>query len=82
MLAAIKQVGQPLQALIALVEEFGNEYSQVKLTRGLVNFADLERYCLQILLDPTSTPENLIPSSAALELHEQFARYSAIIPGY
>lgn len=73
MLAAIKQVGQPLQALIALVEEFGNEYSQVKLTRGLVNFADLERYCLQILLDPTSTPENLIPSSAALELHEQFA---------
>ena len=49
------------------------EYTQAKQSRGLVNFSDLERLTLRLLLAPESTPDRLIPSETALELQEQFS---------
>jgi ATP-dependent helicase/nuclease subunit A len=61
-----------MEALAELVIEFGRRYEAVKRARGLVDFGDLEHYCLRILRDPASTPEQPVPSAAALEYREQF----------
>ena len=58
--------------LAELVIEFAERYRRLKADKGLVDFADLEHYCLQILRHPDSTPEQLIPSDAAKEYREQF----------
>lgn len=61
-----------MEALAELVIEFGRRYEAAKRAKGLVDFGDLEHYCLRILRDPASTPERTIPSAAALDYREQF----------
>jgi len=73
MLADLRDLHRPMETLIGLVEEFGAKYTQAKQSRGLVNFSDLERLTLRLLLAPESTPDRLIPSETALELQEQFS---------
>ncbi|MFD1952621.1 UvrD-helicase domain-containing protein [Paenibacillus thailandensis] len=38
----------------------------------MLDFGDLEHYCLRILRAPESTPERTVPSAAALEYRRQF----------
>ncbi|GIQ66919.1 hypothetical protein PACILC2_54870 [Paenibacillus cisolokensis] len=61
-----------MEALAELVIEFGRRYEAAKRERGLLDFGDLEHYCLRILRDPSSTPEKTVPSAAALEYRRQF----------
>lgn len=61
-----------MEALAELVIEFGRRYETAKRERGLLDFGDLEHYCLRILRDPSSTPEKTVPSAAALEYRRQF----------
>lgn len=61
-----------METMIGLVKEFGRRYEKIKQEKGLVDFSDLEHYCLQILRSPESNPEELIPSEAALEYRVQF----------
>ncbi|MDI3533895.1 MAG: ATP-dependent helicase/nuclease subunit [Thermosediminibacterales bacterium] len=61
-----------IDTLIELVVEFGKEYHKAKKARGLVDFSDLEHYCLDILLSENAKPGELIPSSTAGELRERF----------
>jgi ATP-dependent helicase/nuclease subunit A len=61
-----------MEALSELVIEFGVLYESEKRRRGLVDFGDLEHYCLRILRDPSSTPETTVPSAAAEEFQRQF----------
>jgi len=61
-----------MEALAELVIEFGRRYEAAKRAKGLVDFGDLEHYCLRILRDPASTPDRPVPSAAALEYREQF----------
>lgn len=64
----------PLMVTLAeLVVTFGERYEQVKRSKGLLDFSDLEHYCLQILRHPSSTLSQTIPSGAALEYQTQFA---------
>ncbi|MHA7962717.1 helicase-exonuclease AddAB subunit AddA [Paenibacillus sp. CAU 1782] len=63
----------PLMGELAeLVIQFGSRYEEAKRRKGLLDFGDLEHYCLRILRDAASEPGNLIPSSAALEYREHF----------
>ncbi len=63
----------PLMAeLSELVIRFSERYQQEKQRRGWVDFSDLEHYALQVLRDPSSTPEQLVPSAAALEYRARF----------
>lgn len=61
-----------IDTLVQLVKEFGDRFQKVKLEKGLVDFSDLEHYCLQILRDPDSQERALIPSEAALDYRVQF----------
>ncbi len=63
----------PLMAALAeLVIEFGARYEEKKRAKGLLDFGDLEHYCLRILRDGASSPGKLIPSVAAKEYQRQF----------
>ncbi|MCY9509154.1 helicase-exonuclease AddAB subunit AddA [Paenibacillus larvae] len=69
----LKRTAPVLHHLVRLVIDFAERYQQSKADKGLVDFADLEHYCLAILRSEESTPERMIPSSAALDYQEQFA---------
>ncbi|GIP35843.1 helicase-exonuclease AddAB subunit AddA [Paenibacillus sp. J2TS4] len=63
----------PIMSMLAeLVKQFGKRFSEAKRGKGLIDFADLEHYCLQVLTDPDSPTEELKPSEAALEYREQY----------
>ncbi|MDW7675596.1 MAG: helicase-exonuclease AddAB subunit AddA, partial [Bacillota bacterium] len=62
-----------LKSLVDLVNQFASRYQQAKRDKGILDFSDLEHYCLQILRDPQSTPTLLVPSQVALSYQEQFA---------
>lgn len=64
----------PIMAkLTDLVNAFGERFRAQKAVRGLVDFSDLEHYCLRILRHTDSTPEQALPSDAAEEYRKQFA---------
>ncbi|MEQ6375420.1 helicase-exonuclease AddAB subunit AddA [Bacillaceae bacterium S4-13-56] len=58
--------------LMKLVKEFGDRFQQTKKENALVDFSDLEHYCLQLLMEEGSTPNDVIPSVVAKEFHKQF----------
>jgi len=61
-----------LHTLVDLVSNFAGRYQQAKAAKGLIDFADLEHYCLHILCEPGVAPGQLVPSQAALAYREQF----------
>ncbi len=64
---------EPLMAtLVEIVNAFSRKYKKVKKEKGLLDFADLEHYALQILSIPDSLPERLLPSEAALDYQQRF----------
>ncbi|WP_372662880.1 helicase-exonuclease AddAB subunit AddA [Cohnella sp.] len=62
-----------MKRLSELTVQFGERYEQAKRAKGLLDFGDLEHYALRILRDPSSTPEQSIPSQAALNFSERFS---------
>jgi len=71
-LAELWHAAPQMEALAELVLDFGRRYEAAKRSRGLLDFGDLEHYCLRILRDPASTPERTVPSAAAEEFRRQF----------
>lgn len=71
-LAELHEAAPLMQELAETVIEFGERYLIEKAGRGLVDFSDLEHYCLQILRHPDSAPGHSLPSDAAMEYREQF----------
>ncbi|WP_325176726.1 helicase-exonuclease AddAB subunit AddA [Paenibacillus alkalitolerans] len=61
-----------MDELVRLTMRFGEAYRERKAEKGLVDFTDLEHACLQVLRDPASTPDRLVPTEAALAYREQF----------
>ncbi|MCS7464882.1 helicase-exonuclease AddAB subunit AddA [Paenibacillus doosanensis] len=62
-----------MKALVELVIEFGRRYQEAKKAKGLVDFGDLEHYCLDILAEDGEAAGELKPSQAALHYREHFA---------
>ncbi|WP_456275925.1 helicase-exonuclease AddAB subunit AddA [Bacillus sp. AK128] len=61
-----------IEALTQLVRKFGERYEKVKLSKSLVDFADLEHYCLNILREKTAGSDHYTPSAAALYFKRHF----------
>lgn len=69
----MKQMKPYIQTLVNLVEEFSKQFDFIKREKGLVDFADLEHYCLQILSNPEeSTDQEFKPSEEACVYRRQF----------
>lgn len=60
-----------IEELVSLVKAFSIRFDQVKTEKGLVDFADLEHYCLEIL-SSSDEEGRLLPSEAALVCRNQF----------
>ncbi|HZK25087.1 MAG TPA: helicase-exonuclease AddAB subunit AddA [Oscillospiraceae bacterium] len=63
-----------LSSLVKQVKEFAHAYATAKKQAGLMDFNDLEHYCLQILLANEADAASLQPSAAALELRARYAQ--------
>lgn len=61
-----------MRTLSELVIDFGRRYEAAKRAKGLLDFGDLEHYCLRILRDASSTPDQIVPSVAALDYQGMF----------
>ncbi|KKM08756.1 hypothetical protein SY88_21820 [Clostridiales bacterium PH28_bin88] len=67
----LRVVGSRVAALVELVLDYDAAYSQAKASRGLVDFADLEHYCLQLLREQDHQG-NPAPSPVALDMRSRF----------
>lgn len=61
-----------MKCLTRLVSEFTGRYAEKKSKRSIVDFNDLEHFCLEILSQKDENG-NLMPSEAALGYRERFA---------
>ena len=73
LLADMTAMAPIISDLAALTLSFHEAFQQAKSAKNVLDFHDLEHFCLKILLDPSSTPEDIKPSSAAMELRDRFA---------
>ncbi|MDF2724813.1 MAG: helicase, partial [Paenibacillus sp.] len=70
--AELSELAPIVAKLAELVIAFAERYRRKKAEKGLVDFADLEHYCLHILRHPDSTPGFMTPSDAARQYREQY----------
>ncbi|MCQ6274361.1 helicase-exonuclease AddAB subunit AddA [Bacillus sp. V3B] len=69
----MKEMKPVIETLTHLVQSFSDRFSRVKSEKGIVDFADLEHYCLDILLDPTAKKDGVLsPSEAAHTFRHAF----------
>lgn len=61
-----------MQALVDLIIDFSDAFSTAKQKKAMLDFGDLEHYCLKILMHKDSSPHHVIPSEAALDYQSQF----------
>lgn len=60
-----------IETLVMLVKQFNEHFFEVKAEKNLVDFSDLEHYCLDILTGEIEACDR-IPSQAALDYRKQF----------
>ncbi|WP_160646162.1 helicase-exonuclease AddAB subunit AddA [Chengkuizengella marina] len=68
----LKEVAPLMKALVKLIQDFSEQYQLAKVDKGLVDYSDLEHYCLQILCDGDSELYHLQPSQIALNYQSYF----------
>ncbi|MFD1850033.1 helicase-exonuclease AddAB subunit AddA [Oceanobacillus bengalensis] len=69
----ISELAPVIHKLTDLVKQFAEKFSEQKRERAIVDFSDLEHLCLQLLVDESSTKEEIIPSNVALHFQKQFS---------
>jgi ATP-dependent helicase/nuclease subunit A len=72
MMEDVHKVFPILKALERVIHEFSDRFQSAKKEMGVIDFNDIEHYCLKILLDEKSTPQNIVPSLTALDLREKY----------
>ncbi|MCZ8511164.1 helicase-exonuclease AddAB subunit AddA [Paenibacillus filicis] len=70
--AELKDMAPLMVLLTELVIAFGERYGKAKMDKSLVDFSDLEHFCLRILCSEDAQEGQLSPSSSAMDYREQF----------
>lgn len=63
----IEQIAPVIGHMVALTKEFAGLYAAAKLERGIVDFYDLEHFCLQLLREKTADGDQPSPVAVALQ---------------
>ncbi len=71
-LADLRAVAPHMRTLADLVLAFGERFREAKAQQSAVDFHDLERFTLKLLLDPEAPPGELRPSEVARELRRRY----------
>ncbi|HEY3368143.1 MAG TPA: UvrD-helicase domain-containing protein [Symbiobacteriaceae bacterium] len=61
-----------MRTLIGVVREFSEEFCKAKAEQGSVDFNDLERFALKLLVDEQAPAGDLQPSDVAKELRKRY----------
>ncbi|WP_059172966.1 helicase-exonuclease AddAB subunit AddA [Bacillus sp. FJAT-27445] len=61
-----------IKTLTGLVRKFSSRFEAAKRERGMVDFSDLEHYCLEILAQGEDEGGELVPSTAAMSYRDRF----------
>lgn len=69
----MRQVAPLVGTLAKLTIDFGERYAKAKQEKSLVDFNDLEHFCLAALSDQSAKPGEIKPSPAAKALQEKYA---------
>lgn len=72
LLADMRLIAPVVEILARLVIAFSQEFAKAKRSKNVLDFNDLEHFCLEILLAPESNPGEVRPSVVAGELQERF----------
>ena len=67
----MKELKGNIAMLAELVKQFKQKYNQEKRERGIVDFSDLEHYCLAIFAEKSEDGQ-VVPSRIALKYRKQF----------
>lgn len=62
-----------IKHLTELVKQFKVRFTEQKREKAIVDFSDFEHYCLQLLVDESSTLDNPKPSNVAIHFQKQFS---------
>ncbi|GIO21654.1 helicase-exonuclease AddAB subunit AddA [Oceanobacillus sp. J11TS1] len=68
----MQQMAPVLKQLVSMVEDYMNKFQNRKKEQAIVDFNDLEHYCLQILSETNQEEDTVQASSIALQLQKQF----------
>ena len=68
---SLREMYPVMKALSDMVKEFNNRYSERKRERSLLDFNDLEHFCLDILTE-VNDEGHIMPSSVACAFKEKF----------
>jgi ATP-dependent helicase/nuclease subunit A len=71
-LADMRQMAPVMAELVKLLLDFDQAFQQAKKERSIIDYGDMEHYCLAILLDSASAYGSPVPSAAALEYRQKF----------
>lgn len=66
----IHHTSRVMKMLVEVVRLFSQRFQEAKAIKSIVDYSDQEHYCLDILLDPASTDDHIIPSIVAKELQD------------
>ncbi len=72
-IADMQELAPVIRQLTEIVKQFKKRFTEQKRERAIVDFSDLEHYCLQLLVDDSSTTDNVLPSGVAVNLQKQFS---------
>jgi ATP-dependent helicase/nuclease subunit A len=61
-----------IQTLVTLVQAFSERFAAKKQEKGIVDYSDLEHYCLEILMSGNNDVGGLFPSDAAIAYRSHF----------
>ncbi|MFD1361015.1 helicase-exonuclease AddAB subunit AddA [Lentibacillus salinarum] len=71
-IADMQELAPLVRQLTELVKQFKARFTEQKRERAMVDFSDLEHYCLQLLMDEASEEKTVKPSNVAVNLRAQF----------
>src|SRR5699024_5092983 len=60
-----------MEELVSLVLQFSERFTAIKKEKAIVDFSDLEHFCLAILTEKMDGT-NVVPSDVALQFQKQF----------
>lgn len=69
----LRSTAAEVRSLVRLVEDYATRFAAYKKQERILDFSDLEHFCLALLLAPESTPERPVPSETARELAAKYA---------
>ncbi|MBR7554976.1 helicase-exonuclease AddAB subunit AddA [Allobacillus sp. GCM10007491] len=68
----LQKIKPQIEQLVTVVKEFHEKFQQEKKEQAVVDFSDLEHYCVQILSDGKDEAGEYIPSYIANQYRKQF----------